>query len=105
MNRRTPQWFPFAAPGQTSGTESQNLPSSEDAPQIRRELLTRVLDFLPVSSPERAYPQEQASGVDLRSQHWQCPSQNPIIAASGTFGYGVEFARSRAFEPVWAESS
>jgi dihydroorotate dehydrogenase (NAD+) catalytic subunit len=49
-----------------------------------------VLDFSPVSSPEavRARP----TGVDLRVQVGTLPFKNPIIAASGTFGYGVEFA-------------
>jgi len=46
-----------------------------------------------VSSPERAYPQERASGVDLRISIGSVRLKNPIIAASGTFGYGIEFAQ------------
>ena len=45
-----------------------------------------------MSSPERARPPEQASGVDLRVSIANIQLKNPIIAASGTFGYGVEFA-------------
>lgn len=49
-----------------------------------------MLDLRPVSSPEavRARP----TGVDLRVQVGTLLFKNPIIAASGTFGYGVEFA-------------
>ena len=59
-----------------------------------------------VSSPELArhsqrragHAQEQAgsanrpSGVDLRVSIGTVSLQNPVVAASGTFGYGIEFA-------------
>lgn len=40
----------------------------------------------PASSPQRPLP------VDLRVNVGSVSLQNPVIAASGTFGYGVEFA-------------
>jgi dihydroorotate dehydrogenase (NAD+) catalytic subunit len=46
-----------------------------------------------VSSPERVRIPETASGVDLRVSIGSILLKNPIIAASGTFGYGVEFAK------------
>jgi dihydroorotate dehydrogenase (NAD+) catalytic subunit len=46
-----------------------------------------------VSSPERARVPEPVSGVDLRVSVGTLSLKNPIIAASGTFGYGIEFAR------------
>jgi dihydroorotate dehydrogenase (NAD+) catalytic subunit len=58
----------------------------------------RVLDFQAVSSREAASISKSAAkadgpaGVDLRVQVGSLLLQNPIIAASGTFGYGVEFA-------------
>ena len=45
-----------------------------------------------VSSPEPVRVRERPSGVDLRVNVGTVPLKNPIIAASGTFGYGVEFA-------------
>jgi dihydroorotate dehydrogenase (NAD+) catalytic subunit len=45
-----------------------------------------------VSSPERARSPETVSGVDLRVSVGTISLKNPIIAASGTFGYGIEFA-------------
>jgi dihydroorotate dehydrogenase (NAD+) catalytic subunit len=45
-----------------------------------------------VSSPERARVPEPVSGVDLRVSVGTLSLKNPIIAASGTFGYGIEFA-------------
>jgi dihydroorotate dehydrogenase (NAD+) catalytic subunit len=45
-----------------------------------------------VSSPKRASIPETASGVNLRVSIGSTQLKNPIIAASGTFGYGVEFA-------------
>jgi len=47
----------------------------------------------PVTSPELARIAERPSGVDLRVRIGTTLLQNPVIAASGTFGYGVEFAR------------
>jgi len=46
-----------------------------------------------VTSPELARIAERPSGVDLRVRVGTLLLQNPVIAASGTFGYGVEFAR------------
>jgi dihydroorotate dehydrogenase (NAD+) catalytic subunit len=54
--------------------------------------LTRVVDFGPVTSPGTARISERPTGVDLRVQVGSLPLKNPVIAASGTFGYGVEFA-------------
>ena len=45
-----------------------------------------------MSSPEPARVVERPSGVDLRVSVGTLLLKNPIIAASGTFGYGVEFA-------------
>ncbi len=45
-----------------------------------------------MSSPERARIPQTASRVDLRVSIGSIHLKNPIIAASGTFGYGVEFA-------------
>jgi dihydroorotate dehydrogenase (NAD+) catalytic subunit len=50
-----------------------------------------VIDLRAVSSPEAARIARPA-GVDLRVQVGGLLLKNPIIAASGTFGYGVEFA-------------
>lgn len=46
-----------------------------------------------MSSPEPARLPERPSGVDLRVNVGAVSLKNPIIAASGTFGYGVEFAQ------------
>jgi len=45
-----------------------------------------------VSSPEPARIAKRPSGVDLRVSVGSLRLKNPIIAASGTFGYGLEFA-------------
>ncbi len=45
-----------------------------------------------MSSPEPARILERPTGVDLRVNVGTLHLKNPIIAASGTFGYGVEFA-------------
>jgi dihydroorotate dehydrogenase (NAD+) catalytic subunit len=45
-----------------------------------------------VSSPEPARIAKRPSGVDLRVSVGTLRLKNPIIAASGTFGYGLEFA-------------
>ena len=45
-----------------------------------------------MSSPEPARISERPSGVDLRVTVGTLSLKNPIIAASGTFGYGIEFA-------------
>jgi dihydroorotate dehydrogenase (NAD+) catalytic subunit len=47
---------------------------------------------LGVSSPQRTRIPLPASGIDLRVSVGSIHLKNPIIAASGTFGYGVEFA-------------
>ena len=41
---------------------------------------------------KRPAPPEQPEGIDLRVSVGSVSLKNPIIAASGTFGYGVEFA-------------
>jgi dihydroorotate dehydrogenase (NAD+) catalytic subunit len=51
--------------------------------------LTGVVNFRPVSLPARA---ERPETVDLSVTIGTLRLSNPIIAASGTFGYGVEFA-------------
>jgi dihydroorotate dehydrogenase (NAD+) catalytic subunit len=45
-----------------------------------------------VSSPEPVRIAERPTGVDLRVSIGTVHLKNPIIAASGTFGYGLEFA-------------
>jgi len=54
--------------------------------------LTAVLEFLAVATPELARPQ-RPSAVNLRVSVGSVCLKNPVIAASGTFGYGVEFAQ------------
>ncbi|MGA8367382.1 MAG: dihydroorotate dehydrogenase [Candidatus Acidiferrales bacterium] len=51
-----------------------------------------MVEFSSLSSPEPARISERHSGVDLRVTVGTLSLKNPIIAASGTFGYGVEFA-------------
>ncbi len=51
-----------------------------------------MVDSLPVSSPQPSAIHERPSGVDLRVSVGSLHFKNPIIAASGTFGYGIEFA-------------
>jgi len=58
----------------------------------RRGNLDPRARILEVSSPERASIPHTASGVDLRVSIGSIHLKNPIIAASGTFGYGIEFA-------------
>jgi dihydroorotate dehydrogenase (NAD+) catalytic subunit len=45
-----------------------------------------------VSSPQPARIADRPSGVDLRVSVGTLHLKNPVIAASGTFGYGLEFA-------------
>ena len=45
-----------------------------------------------MSSPQPASIADRRSGVDLRVSVGTLLLKNPIIAASGTFGYGLEFA-------------
>jgi len=45
-----------------------------------------------VSSPQPARIADRPSGVDLRVSVGTLLLKNPVIAASGTFGYGLEFA-------------
>ena len=58
----------------------------------RVKILASRVTLSPVSVPQRARIPEPASGVDLRVSIGSLSLNNPIIAASGTFGYGVEFA-------------
>jgi dihydroorotate dehydrogenase (NAD+) catalytic subunit len=51
-----------------------------------------MVDSPPVSSPQPSAIHERPSGVDLRVSVGTLHFKNPIIAASGTFGYGIEFA-------------
>ncbi len=43
-------------------------------------------------SPERAVVPQRPSAINLRVDIGSVSFKNPIIAASGTFGYGIEFA-------------
>lgn len=54
--------------------------------------MTAVIDFSAVSSPLPARVPQGPGEVDLRVSIGSLPLKNPVIAASGTFGYGVEFA-------------
>jgi dihydroorotate dehydrogenase (NAD+) catalytic subunit len=45
-----------------------------------------------VSSPQPVRSVQRPAGVDLRVSVGTLSLKNPVIAASGTFGYGVEFA-------------
>ena len=45
-----------------------------------------------MNSPERAHISDSPSGIDLRVAVGTVHLKNPIIAASGTFAYGIEFA-------------
>ena len=45
-----------------------------------------------MSSPEPARLAQRPSGVDLRVRVGTLHFKNPVIAACGTFGYGIEFA-------------
>jgi dihydroorotate dehydrogenase (NAD+) catalytic subunit len=60
------------------------------------ERIAAILDprvtLFPVSSPQPASIDERPAGVDLRVSVGTLSLKNPVIAASGTFGYGVEFA-------------
>ncbi len=48
--------------------------------------------LLRVSSPQPVRSVQRPAGVDLRVSVGTLSLKNPVIAASGTFGYGVEFA-------------
>ncbi len=48
--------------------------------------------LLRVTTPQAARAAERPAGVNLRVSVGTLSLKNPIIAASGTFGYGVEFA-------------
>ena len=74
--------------------ESKGRPAKRHTRDTQRR--SRFLDsrdkLLRVSSPEPVRIRERPSGVDLRVNVGSVSLKNPIIAASGTFGYGVEFA-------------
>jgi len=55
-------------------------------------ILTRVLDSRPVNLPQPVTALTGPADVDLSVSVGTLLFQNPVIAASGTFGYGVEFA-------------
>jgi len=54
--------------------------------------LTTVVHYPPVSSPQPVRISERPGGVDLRVSVGTVSFKNPLLAASGTFGYGIEFA-------------
>lgn len=56
---------------------------------IRRDLSARLRA---VNAPQPARTSPRPAGVDLQVSVGTLLLKNPIIAASGTFGYGVEFA-------------
>ena len=51
-----------------------------------------MVDSLPVTQPQPATVPPRPAGVDLSVNVGVLSFKNPVIAASGTFGYGVEFA-------------
>ncbi|HXW16963.1 MAG TPA: dihydroorotate dehydrogenase, partial [Candidatus Acidoferrales bacterium] len=51
-----------------------------------------MVDFSPVTRPQPATAPPGPAEVDLSVDVGALSFKNPIIAASGTFGYGVEFA-------------
>ncbi len=51
-----------------------------------------MIHFSPVTRPQPATVPPEPAEVDLRVDVGALSFKNPIIAASGTFGYGVEFA-------------
>lgn len=55
------------------------------------QIATRAI-LPPVSSPKTVSISQRPAGVDLRIQVGTVSLKNPIIAASGTFAYGVEFS-------------
>lgn len=79
----------------SSVLEARSRPGSIATYRLLVDFLTRVLDSFAVSSPESARISPRPSGsnnVDLRVKVGSVSLKNPIIAASGTFGYGLEFA-------------
>ena len=48
--------------------------------------------ILPLTVPQPVTARDVQSGVDLTVRVGPLSLSNPVIAASGTFGYGVEFA-------------
>lgn len=61
-------------------------------PALDPAFIDRYAKLLVVSSPELARGPARPTGVDLRVSVGAVRLKNPIIAASGTFGYGLEFA-------------
>jgi dihydroorotate dehydrogenase (NAD+) catalytic subunit len=60
---------------------------------MHTEIIDRRARLPRMNSPERARISEPASGIDLRVSVGTVHLKNPIIAASGTFAYGIEFAQ------------
>jgi len=54
--------------------------------------LTGVVDSLPVIQPQPVPAPTRSPRVDLSVSVGALSLKNPVLAASGTFGYGVEFA-------------
>jgi len=77
---------------------SRDRESGDPTPSLGRragttdDFLTGMLNLVAVSAPEAVRIPPRPSGVDLRVKVGTVSLKNPIIAASGTFGYGVEFA-------------
>lgn len=67
-------------------------PCPDGVPTLPGRWLDRRARLCPVSSPEPVRTPEPSTGVDLRVNVGTVRLKNPIIAASGTFGYGLEFA-------------
>src|SRR6204780_5174542 len=72
-----------------AGSQRRNPSAKCGRARGNLDLRDRVLG---VSSPQRTRIPLPASGIDLRVSIGSSHLKNPIIAASGTFGYGVEFA-------------
>jgi dihydroorotate dehydrogenase (NAD+) catalytic subunit len=76
-------------------TDDGEFAVAESAVHLKNVVAARnltVLHLPAVSSPQRASVPEPSSGVNLRVNVGSIHLKNPVIAASGTFGYGVEFA-------------
>jgi dihydroorotate dehydrogenase (NAD+) catalytic subunit len=79
-------------PSQCAARLYDVLRTGEDNTFPTAVTLTRVLDSLPVASSEPVRTPQRRSAVNLRVSVGSVSLKNPVIAASGTFGYGVEFS-------------
>ena len=64
-------------------------------------VVLRLLPFPFASRPAKLRPVSILDAVDLTVEIGALRLANPVIAASGTFGYGIEFARSHRPQPAW----